>query len=1416
MRFLYRAMSAAVAVISLNAVVLTAGTTARAAPRPAGHARAATIAQSALAATLMPQSTSRPGVTHKSVVSDANGLDRAQLAELARTGKRPANTPVLKAPSAGLGKWATATLKVGKVKTNAAAAGIVYPGMTVTPGTPQVVVDSATYQGGNFPADVYQYMTAADCQAQIPTGGVYTKNRYSTCRVQQYLFTLYNCDADGTNCVKVGDVTWRATVVGSGNDGDVTNFDGGAANGSRMVKFQFTIDEVTTSGDGPSASMSPGMTCTAISSYICAGGGSGPTKTFAQWSAAGANTADFSFTSPINNGAGPDMLVVATAAFTATESWAGSPSVQAPTPYPLTSFRFDSAGRAAWGAKFQGRLDAAVFAILPVLKYDGGCGSAACNQITQTAGHIQLAYNLPASTMPPWTGGGPKPAIPGGTRNDTDWLSRTTDDTRIALNDAVTTTVCNRVLPTVPAGSNCDEFPFKTTYQGGASGGPYSLLRIDGNDNQEAGRRLGPFYTLQRIVDCNPLSGPPGCDAFGVIAAGPTMPAPYAFVVVDEVPGGTFADEWDLMGDAAGVLGTPSGPENATMGGQEQDFSGGNIYWSANTGTHEVHGSILADYRDLGGTTNPALGFPLSDQQSTPDGGAQENLFAGSTCGSASGSAIIVSSSTPPSEMQGCIYQAYLNTYNGPGGNLGYPESNEQSIGSGKVNYMSGTSCNGASGSAIYWNGVAHAVTDCIFRQYKSMGEATGSLGFPTGEEFAIPGGVEQIFQHGYITSVNGTTTAQPWLVGHAAHAGNDYPYETLGQFNNTQDGTDAWNEFYGQCDSFAAWKVYENLAGPAAQHPGSVPAPGWTPSNASVSPVNQFTWGPDGGKYGNADVWAAKFAALGYTVDTVPTPGAIAYWPNAVTDPQDGNPPNAASGIGEFGHVAFVSDVYPDGSITIEQYNMRENGEYSVAHMPFGQGYTDTSFSQGSFSVPWPEYFIHVADGPSGGASPSEPGNGVVQASNPSQVLVIGPGSPASQFTTGNVWYNDPGHGETGQEIYTHTNGPTAVSTATWTAPVTASACYRVDALVPDQYSDNPTAIYTVTDEIGTHTAAVNENDYTSDWAELGVYQASNVGQITVRLDDRGNTGLYVAADAMRFWPQSCGGYGDAAPVTMATSASGTWSVRSGHGFFGTEQYATTSGSVTTESKWADYSIGVLPSTCYEISAYVPDNYSDAPAARYQVQDAHYGTFYPQVDENSFTNQFASLGIFKSTASGTLWVELGNEAPSGLYVAADALAFVVDPGCAGLPGRPAPAGATLVGLNDNSAWFSTTGDWNSGIGHGFYNHDLWIPTTTSGTASSTATWNAFLNPDACYNVSAWIPNNYYADNTQASYQVMVWNGGNGAGGPFGTVNQNDIGDAWAPIGQVTTQTGEVSVTLGNTGNSGSYTAADELAFSPC
>lgn len=113
------------------------------------------------------------------------------------------------------------------------------------------------------------------------------------------------------------------------------------------------------------------------------------------------------------------------------------------------------------------------------------------------------------------------------------------------------------------------------------------------------------------------------------------------------------------------------------------------------------------------------------------------------------------------------------------------------------------------------------------------------------------------------------------------------------------------------------------------------------------------------------------------------------------------------------------------------------------------------------------------------------------------------------------------------------------------------------------------------------------------------------------------------------------------------------------------------------------------------------------------------------------------------------------------------------------------------------------------------YNHDLWTATTSGGTATASATWTAALSANACYNVSAWIPANYHADNADAVYDITIWNGSAGAGGPF-TLNMAPIGNIWAGLGQIQTQSGLVTVNLGNTGSSGSYPAADDLRFQPC
>jgi len=345
-------------------------------------------------------------------------------------------------------------------------------------------------------------------------------------------------------------------------------------------------------------------------------------------------------------------------------------------------------------------------------------------------------------------------------------------------------------------------------------------------------------------------------------------------------------------------------------------------------------------------------------------------------------------------------------------------------------------------------------------------------------------------------------------VVGRANHIGNDYPWETIGQFEHQDQGTDPWREFDGQCDSFAAWKVYENLNGTGpTPHPGVVPAPGWAPPNAAISNVDQDTWG-------NAGDWIGSARAHGWTVDDVPVPGAIAIWANG--------------DLGAVGHVGYVDDVYPDGSITIENYNLHVNGEYSKFRLPPGGG-PETSFGQ-TYDLPWPDAFAHIGDGAAADATgrplpPEQPELTSTEygyAFSP-DVHLAGPGSPAGVFTTTGTWRTDNAHGELGNMRYATTSGATATATATWTpAGLAPNTWYRVDVLVPDQFSDNPAAHYTVTSAAGRATASVDENQFTNDWAELGVYRATPAGALTVRLDNSGTTGDFVAADAIRLLPQA------------------------------------------------------------------------------------------------------------------------------------------------------------------------------------------------------------------------------------------------------------------------------------------------------
>ncbi|SEP47810.1 CHAP domain-containing protein [Amycolatopsis saalfeldensis] len=120
-----------------------------------------------------------------------------------------------------------------------------------------------------------------------------------------------------------------------------------------------------------------------------------------------------------------------------------------------------------------------------------------------------------------------------------------------------------------------------------------------------------------------------------------------------------------------------------------------------------------------------------------------------------------------------------------------------------------------------------------------------------------------------------GAATGVPECDGTGAYpAGDDYPYRT-----DRTDNVDRWAFYRGQCTSFVAWRLEQTL--------------GY---------FHNFQW-HNGipGHWGNAVDWDDNARKLGYRVDRVPVPGAVAQW--------------------ESGHVAYISAVQGK-TVTVEEYN--------------------------------------------------------------------------------------------------------------------------------------------------------------------------------------------------------------------------------------------------------------------------------------------------------------------------------------------------------------------------------------------------------------------------------------------------------------------------------------------------------------
>ena len=124
-------------------------------------------------------------------------------------------------------------------------------------------------------------------------------------------------------------------------------------------------------------------------------------------------------------------------------------------------------------------------------------------------------------------------------------------------------------------------------------------------------------------------------------------------------------------------LGYPISDEVSAGGGwRASHFDAADIYWSGQTGAHEMHGAIRQLWQ-----SNEWLGFPITDESGTPDGVGRFNRFTNGM--------IYWTPALGSHEVHGAILQrwsglGYENSY------LGYPISNEQPwnvplIGAGRV-----------------------------------------------------------------------------------------------------------------------------------------------------------------------------------------------------------------------------------------------------------------------------------------------------------------------------------------------------------------------------------------------------------------------------------------------------------------------------------------------------------------------------------------------------------------------------------------------------------------------------------------------------------------------------------------------------------------------------------------------------------
>ncbi len=157
-----------------------------------------------------------------------------------------------------------------------------------------------------------------------------------------------------------------------------------------------------------------------------------------------------------------------------------------------------------------------------------------------------------------------------------------------------------------------------------------------------------------------------------------------------------------------------------------------------------VHGAIADHYYGTPGLA-ALFGPTITPELTTPDTVGRYNHFDGGDGGS-----IYWTPNTGAWSVHGAI-RGHWESLGWERGPTGYPLTDERTTpdGVGRYNHFTG-----GDGASIYWTPAtgAQLVHGAIRVQYASMGWERSSLGYPTSDEYAVPGGRRSDFQHGSLT----------------------------------------------------------------------------------------------------------------------------------------------------------------------------------------------------------------------------------------------------------------------------------------------------------------------------------------------------------------------------------------------------------------------------------------------------------------------------------------------------------------------------------------------------------------------------------------------------------------------------------------------------------------------------------------